>query len=135
MIPRNNFGRTGHASSRIIFGGYSLSNATQTKADHILELLLEHGINHIDTAPMYRNAEECIGSWMEQYRDGFFLATKSRSRTYKGAWKNLKRSFHRLKVDYIDLWQMHGLTSPADWVKTMRSGGALEVFIEARDEG
>lgn len=135
MILRNQFGRTGHASTRIIFGAYALSKATQAEADRILDMLLECGVNHIDTAPMYGNAEKCIGSWMEQHRDDFFLATKSRKRTYKGAWKDLQRSLSRLRVDYIDLWQLHGLTNPAGWEKVMGPEGALEAFIEARDKG
>ncbi len=135
MIPRNYFGRTGHASTRIIFGSWALSKATQAEADGILDLLLEYGINHIDTAPMYGNAEKCIGSWMEQHRDDFFLATKSRKRTYKGALEDLQRSLSRLRVDYIDLWQLHGLTNPAGWEKVMGPDGALEAFVEARDKG
>ncbi len=135
MIPRNYFGRTGHASTRIIFGSWALSKATQAEADRILDLLLEYGINHIDTAPMYGNAEKCIGSWMEQHRDNFFLATKSRKRTYKGALEDLQRSLSRLRVDYIDLWQLHGLTNPVGWEKVMGPEGALEAFIEARDKG
>jgi len=135
MILRSQFGRTGHASTRIIFGAYALSKATQTEADRILNMMLECGVNHIDTAPMYGNAEKCIGPWMKQHRDDFFLATKSRKRTYKGAWKDLQRSLNRLKVDYIDLWQLHGLTNPTGWEKAMGSEGALEAFIEARDKG
>ncbi|NPD89492.1 MAG: aldo/keto reductase [Asgard group archaeon] len=135
MITKMNFGRTGHASTRIIFGGYALSNATQVEADRILEMLLEKGINHIDTALGYGNSEKCIGSWMETHRDDFFLATKTRQRSYKGALEDLKRSLTQLKVDYIDLWQMHGLTNPVGWEKAMGSGGVLEAFIEARDKG
>lgn len=135
MIPRKQFGRTGHISTRIIFGSWALSQATQAEADRILDILLECSINHIDTAPMYGNAEMCIGSWMKQHRDDFFLATKSRKRTYKGASKDLQRSLNRLRVDYIDLWQLHGLTNPAGWEKAMGSEGALKAFIEARDKG
>ena len=135
MISKQPFGRTGHASTQIIFGAYALSNATQAEADSVLEILLKYGVNHIDTAPMYGNAEKCIGAWMEKHRDDFFIATKSRSRTYEGAWKNLQRSLDLLRVDYVDLWQMHGLTNPAGWEKAMGPGGALEAFIEARDKG
>jgi len=135
MIPRQEFGRTGHQSTRVIFGAYALSEATQAEADSILALLQEYGVNHIDTASMYGNAEECIGSWMKQHRDDFFLATKSGKRTYKEAWEDLQRSLSRLRVDYIDLWQLHGLTNPAGWEKVMGPGGALEAFVEARDKG
>ena len=135
MISKQMFGNTGHSSTRIIFGSYALSQATQAEADAMLGLLLKYGINHIDTAPMYGNAEKCIGRWLEQHRDKFFLATKSRSRSYEGAWKNLTRSLERLKVDHVDLWQMHGLTNPQGWQKAMGPGGALEAFIEAREKG
>ena len=73
MIPKQQFGRTGHASSRVIFGAYALSEATQPEADQVLDMLLTYGINHIDTAPMYGNAEKRIGPWMEHHRDNFFL--------------------------------------------------------------
>jgi aryl-alcohol dehydrogenase-like predicted oxidoreductase len=135
LIPKQRFGRTCHNSARIIFGSYSLSEATQGEADQVLEMLLEYGINHIDTAPMYGKAEQQIGPWMKKYRDDFFIATKTRSRSYEGAWKNLQRSLERLKIDYIDLWQMHGLTNPQGWEKAMGSAGVLEAFIEARDKG
>jgi len=84
---------------------------------------------------MYGNAEKCIGPWMKQHRDDFFIATKSRKRTYKEAWEGLQHSLGRLKADYVDLWQMHGLTNTAGWEKAMGPGGALEAFIEARDKG
>jgi len=135
MITKQAFGRTGHASSRIIFGAYALSNATQEEADRVLELLLEHGVNHIDTAPMYGNAEKLVGLWMKKHRDEFFIATKSQSRAYEGAWKDLRRSLELLEVDHVDLWQLHGLTNQTGWEKVMGSGGALEAFIEARDKG
>ncbi len=135
MINKNQFGRTGHASTRIIFGGYALSKATQAEADGILDILLECGINHIDTALGYGNSEKCIGQWMEKHRDDFFLATKTRSRSYKGAWDDLQRSLKQLKVDYIDLWQMHGLTNPVGWERAMSSEGTLTAFIEARNQG
>lgn len=135
MIPKQKFGRTGHESTRIIFGSWALSKATQAEADHALRLLQKYGVNHIDTAPMYGNAEKCIGSWMVQHRNDFFLATKTRKRTYKEAWEDLQCSLGRLKVDQIDLWQLHGLTNPAGWEKTMGPGGALEALVEARDNG
>jgi aryl-alcohol dehydrogenase-like predicted oxidoreductase len=135
MITKGHFGRTGHESTRFIFGSYALSKATQVEADRVLELLLAHGVNHIDTAPNYGKAEERIGPWMKGHRDDFFIATKSRSRSYEGAWKDLQRSLARLRVDYVDLWQMHGLTNPAGWEKAMGPGGTLEAFIEARDQG
>ena len=135
MIPQQMFGRTGHASTRLLFGSYALNKATQAEADRVLELLLEYGINHIDTAPMYGNAEKRIGRWMEEHRSDFFIATKTRKRTYQEAWVGLQRSLECLRVDYVDLWQMHGLTNPAGWDRAMGPGGALEALIEAREKG
>jgi len=135
MIEVQPFGRTGHMSTRVIFGSYALSQATQAEADGVLELLLEYGVNHIDTALNYGKAEQRIGPWMEVHRGDFFLATKTRKRTYQGAWEDLQRSLDRLRVDYVDLWQMHGLTGPAGWERAMGPGGTLEAFLEARDKG
>jgi aryl-alcohol dehydrogenase-like predicted oxidoreductase len=135
MIPKTIFGSTGHHSTCVIFGAWALSEATQKEADQVLELLLEYGVNHIDTAPMYGNAEKCIGPWMDHHRSAFFLATKSRKRAYKDAWADLQRSLNTLRVSYVDLWQLHGLTNPNGWEKVMAPGGALEAFIEARDKG
>jgi aryl-alcohol dehydrogenase-like predicted oxidoreductase len=135
MISVQAFGRTGHASTRIIFGAYALSQATQAEADQVLELLLDYGVNHIDTAILYGKAEQRIGPWMERHRGDFFLATKTRRRTYQGAWDDLQRSLDRLRVHYVDLWQMHGLTGPAGWERAMGPGGTLEAFVEARDQG
>lgn len=135
MITRLPFGQTGHNSTRIIFGAYALSQSTQSEADKTLGFLLDSGINHIDTAPMYGNAEKFIGVWMKNHRNSFFLATKTRSRSYEGARKDLSLSLRQLGVEQIDLWQMHGLTNPQGWEKAMGLGGALEALIEARDKG
>ena len=104
MIPRQEFGRTERQSTSVIFGAYALNKATQAEADRALALLQEYGVNHIDTAPMYGNAEKVIGPWLAKHRDDFFIASKTRSRSRQGALDNLKRSLERLRVDYIDLW-------------------------------
>lgn len=135
MIPKQFFGRTGHASSRIIFGSWALCQASQAEADQVLELLLEYGINHLDTAPMYGNAEKLIGEWMKKHRQQFFLATKVRKRSYKEALESLQKSLERLHTDHIDLWQLHGLTNPVGWEKVMGKDGALQAMLEARDKG
>lgn len=135
MVPKQNFGRTGHESTRAIFGAAALSQVTQKEADQTLELLLEYGINHIDVAASYGEAELRIGPWMAKHRQDFFLATKTEKRTYTGAKEELQRSLERLQVDYVDLWQMHFLIEEEDWQTAMGPGGALEAFIEAKDLG
>lgn len=135
MIEKMTFGRTGHKSTRTLFGAAAVGWVTQAEADQTLEVLLEYGINHIDTAASYGEAELRIGPWMEKYRDDFFLATKTEQRTYQGAWDELRRSLERMRVDYVDLWQMHVLVKPEDWEVAMGPDGALEAFIEAREQG
>ena len=135
MIPKKLFGRTGHESTRTLFGAASLSQVTQEEADQTLEVLLKYGVNHIDTAASYGEAELRIGPWMGKHRQDFFLATKSEERTYDAAKAQLQSSLERLQVEQIDLWQMHALFNPEEWEIAMGSGGALEAFIEAREQG
>jgi aryl-alcohol dehydrogenase-like predicted oxidoreductase len=135
MIEKRPFGRTGHLSTRTLFGAAALWSVTQAEADRMLEVLLDYGINHIDTAASYGDAELRLGPWMKRHRGDFFLATKTEQRTYQGAWDELQRSLERLRVDYVDLWQMHVLVEPDDWDTAMGPGGALEAFVEARDKG
>lgn len=135
MIEKIPFGRTGHLSTRTLFGAAALSQVSQADADRTLDVLLEYGVNHIDTAASYGDAELRIGPWLETYRDRFFLATKTEERTYQGAWDELRRSLERLRTDHVDLWQMHILVDPDEWETAMGSGGALAAFVEARDQG
>jgi aryl-alcohol dehydrogenase-like predicted oxidoreductase len=135
MITRQIFGRTGHLSTRALFGAASLSQVTQDEADRTLDLLLQYGVNHIDTAASYGNAELRIGPWMKAHRRTFFLATKTEKRTYQEAKEELLRSLERLRVDRVDLWQMHLLVKPEEWEIATGPGGALEAFLEAREQG
>jgi aryl-alcohol dehydrogenase-like predicted oxidoreductase len=135
MIERRPFGRTGHMSTATIFGGAAFFHATQSEADRTLDVLLEYGINHIDTANSYGDSEVRIGPWMDRHRNDFFLATKTGERTYAGAKEHLHRSLERLHTDHIDLWQMHLLVDPQEWETAMGPGGVLEAFIEARAQG
>ncbi len=135
MIPKLEFGRTGHLSTRTLFGAAALGAVTQAEADQTLETLLKYGVNHIDTAASYGEAEVRIGPWMKQHRQDFFLATKTEKRTYDGAKEELQRSLERLQVDYVDLWQMHFLIQEDQWQTAFGPGGALEAFIEAREQG
>jgi aryl-alcohol dehydrogenase-like predicted oxidoreductase len=134
-IATQPFGRTGHQSTRTLFGAAALSRATQDEADRTMEVLMQYGVNHIDTAARYGDSEVLLGPWMKKYRQQFFLATKTRERTYDGAWDNLRRSLDRLQVDSVDLWQFHNLVEPQEWDVAMGPGGVLEAALEARDQG
>lgn len=129
------FGTTGHQSSEVIFGGAALWSETQATADRVLEMLLEYGVNHIDTAPRYGDSELRIGPWMARHRHDFFLATKTGERDYAGARESIHRSLDRLQTDHIDLLQLHALIHPDEWERALGSGGALEAVIEAREQG
>lgn len=135
MIEKAPFGHTGHMSTRTLFGAAALAGVSQAEADSVLDVLLEYGVNHIDTAASYGDSELRIGPWMERYRDRFFLATKTGERTYEKARAQIRESLKRLRVDQIDLIQLHYLVKPEEWEVAMGPGGALEAAIEAREEG
>ena len=135
MIEKRRFGRTEHMSTATIFGAAALKNVSQGEADRALDLLLEFGVNHIDTAPRYGDAELRIGPWMRAHRDDFFLATKTGQRSHAAARDEIRRSLDRLRVDSVDLLQLHSLAHPGEWEIAMGAGGALEAAIEARAEG
>ncbi len=135
MINKYPFGKTGHASSRTLFGAAALGQVTQDQTDAALDLALEHGVNHVDTAASYGESELRIGSWIRRHGQPFFLATKTAERKAAPARAELMRSLERLGVDRIDLWQLHNLVEPEGWQTALGPGGALEAAIAARDEG
>ena len=135
MIERAPFGATGHESSRVIFGAAALGDVSKADAERALELVLEHGINHIDTAASYGDAELRLAPWLAQHRDHFFVATKTGQRDRAGAHEEIRRSLDRLGVDHVDLLQLHNLVDVIEWETALREGGALEAAVEARDEG
>lgn len=134
-LPTAPFGRTGHISSRIIFGAAALGGMSQTRADSTLELVLEHGINHIDTAASYGASEDRLQPWLVNHRSAVFLATKTGERTGSAARAELERSLTRLGVNHVDLIQLHNLVEPDEWETAFAPGGAVDALSRARDEG
>lgn len=135
MIPKMAFGKTGHLSTRTLFGAAALGGVTQKEADQTLEVLLKFGVNHIDTAASYGEAEDRIGPWMKAHRGDFFIATKTGDRTYQDAHDSIRRSLERMKIDAFDLIQLHAVTMDDELDMALGPGGALEAAIEARSEG
>jgi aryl-alcohol dehydrogenase-like predicted oxidoreductase len=135
MIPVQPFGRTGHESTRLLFGAAAIGNVSQEEADQTIELIRAHGINHIDTAASYGDAELRLGPWMESHRDEFFLATKTGERTRALAFEEIERSLERLRTDHVDLIQLHNLVDPEEWETAFAGGGAIEAVIEAQAQG
>ena len=134
-IPLLSYGRTGHQSTRIIFGAAALGRVSQDVADQALEVLLHHDINHIDAARSYGDAELRIAPWLKRYPDRFFLATKTGKRKADEAREELHQSLDRLGVDHVDLWQLHNLSDPIEWDTALSPGGAIDAAVEAREQG
>jgi len=129
------FGKTGHQSTRVLFGAAAFFDVTQYEADKTMDLILERGINHIDTAHSYGKSEERLGPWLKHHRKEFFLATKTEQRSKKDALEELYQSLDLLNTDHIDLWQMHLLIDEEEWKTAFAEGGALEAFQEAKSKG
>jgi aryl-alcohol dehydrogenase-like predicted oxidoreductase len=129
------FGRLDHLSTRTLFGAAAVGNVSQKDADRTLDVLLKYGVNHIDVAASYGEAELRIAPWLKRYPGQFFVATKTGERTARGAREELHRSLERMGVDHVDLWQLHNLADPIDWDTALSPGGALEAALEARQQG
>ena len=135
MISRDVFGRSGHLSSRVILGAAAFWQVTQGEADAAIELALSLGVNHVDVAASYGEAELRLGGWISQHGKSFFLATKTGERTANKAREEFHRSLERLQVAQVDLLQLHNLVDPQEWETALGPGGALEAAIEAREQG
>ena len=135
MIPRAQFGRTGHSSTRLIFGAAALGGMSPATAESTLQLVDRLGIDHIDTAASYGAAEDLLRPFLADHRDRFFLATKTGERTGAAARAELERSLVRMGVDHVDLIQLHNLVEPDEWDVAVGPGGAVEALFRARDEG
>lgn len=135
MIAKENFGRSGHASSRILLGAAAFFHVTQAEADEAIETALSLGVNHVDVAASYGDAELRLGNWIGRHGRPFFLATKTGERTAEKAREEFHRSLERLQVDQVDLLQLHNLVDPQEWEIALGPGGALEAAMRAREEG
>ena len=134
-IMKMPFGRLAHLSTRTLFGAAALSHGSQAEADRTLDVLLYYGVNHIDVAASYGDAELRIAPWLRRYPKHFFIATKTAERTAQGGKEELHRSLDRMGVDYVDLWQLHNLVDPIDWDTALSPGGVIEAAVEAKQQG
>jgi len=135
MLPSAPFGRTGHTSTRVIFGAAALGGMSQERADATLDAIAGWGINHIDTAASYGASEDRLQPWLATHRRHVFLATKTGERTGDAARAQLERSLERLGVDHVDLVQLHNLVEPDEWDVAHAAGGAVEALARAQEEG
>ena len=135
QLACRSLGRTGHKSSVVALGGILVMNEEQSLADQVVGEALDAGINHVDVAPTYGDAELKLGHALRGKRDRVFLACKTQKRDKEGAAEELRNSLGRLETDHFDLYQMHGLDKPEELEQALGPGGALEAFLEARDQG
>jgi aryl-alcohol dehydrogenase-like predicted oxidoreductase len=134
-LEKRRLGKTGHLSSIVTFGGAAVGKVTQDEADQAINLAQEHGINHIDVAPAYGDAELRLGPWLEKHRKDVFLGCKTQARHKAGAWESIKRSLERLRVDSFDLYQFHAVDDLETLSVVLGPGGALEAVLEAKQQG
>jgi aryl-alcohol dehydrogenase-like predicted oxidoreductase len=134
-MEKRRFGRTGHQSTVAIFGAAAFWEIEQNAADRVMEMVIEAGINHIDIAPSYGQAELRVGPWMKTERKRFFLGCKTMERTKEGALREMHESLNRLQTDSFDLYQCHAITSMEELDAIFAKGGAMEAMIEAREKG
>jgi len=135
IMEKRRLGRTGHLSTVAIFGAAAFWDVDQSEADQIMELVISHGINHIDVAPSYGQAEVRLCPWLSRERDRFFVGCKTMERSKEGASMEMRRSLDRLHIDHFDLYQIHAVTNLEELDAVTRPGGALEAIIEAREAG
>ena len=134
-MEKRRFGRTDHMSTLAVFGGASLGRLDQPLADQVIQGMINAGLNHIDIAPSYGEAELRMGPWMPRIRDKFFLGCKTMERSKEGLIKECHESLVRLRVDRFDLYQLHAITTMTELDQCTQDGGALEGAIEMREQG
>lgn len=129
-------GRTGHKSTLITLGGaIFMYPVSRDEEEDYIKFVLDHGINHVDVAPTYGDAEVRLGRWVKEYRRNLFLACKTGKRMKKEAAEQLRQSLKNLQTDYFDLYQLHGLDDPRELKVALSEDGALYAIKEAKEQG
>lgn len=134
-MEKRSLGKTGVKLSMIGFGGIVVKDASTEQAAARVNEAIDNGINYFDVAPSYGNAEEMLGPALEPYRKDVYLACKTGERKREGARKELEQSLKYLHTDHFDIYQLHAVTSLEDVDTIFGKGGAMETFVEAREEG
>ncbi|UCH57652.1 MAG: aldo/keto reductase [Candidatus Bathyarchaeota archaeon] len=135
LLLKRRLGRMGYDATIITLGGCGVGRISQEEADEAVELALSHGVNMIDTAPSYGEAELRLAPWVQKMRNAFFIAEKTRERTREGAWRELHGSLGRMGIEGFDLYQLHGIGTREELDQALGVGGAIEALEEARDTG
>jgi predicted aldo/keto reductase-like oxidoreductase len=134
-LEKRSLGKTGEKLSIIGFGGIVVMDSTVEQASSRVKEAIGYGVNYFDVAPSYGNAEKMLGPALEPFRKDVFLACKTTERSREGSRKELEQSLKNLRTDHFDLYQLHAVTTLEDVEKIFNKGGAMETFLEAREEG
>ncbi len=131
-MQRRRLGRTGHESSVAILGGAAFALSTTDEAEPAFAAALARGVNHLDIAPRYGDAERSVGPLIPPVRERLFIGEKTTRRAADGVRAQLDESLRRLQTDHFDLYQMHAVTGIG--VLDERRDAA-DAIMRARDEG
>ncbi|MBN1987431.1 MAG: aldo/keto reductase [Prolixibacteraceae bacterium] len=137
VLPKRKLGRTGEYVTMLGTGGYHVGWTTERDAQEVIEASLEGGVRFFDTAESYANgtSEERYGKYLTpKYRDLIFLMTKTTGPDAKTVQEHLEGSLRRLKVDQIDLYQVHSIRTPQD-VDNRIEAGVLDYLLKAKEQG
>jgi predicted aldo/keto reductase-like oxidoreductase len=134
-LPRRQYGRTDEQLSIIGFGGMVVQDVPRKEASKYVAEAVDRGINYVDVAPFYGNAQERLGPALKPYRQKCFLACKTLERDAAGSARELERSLKLLQTDHFDLYQLHALIEVEEVEQAFRPGGAMETFEKARKDG
>jgi predicted aldo/keto reductase-like oxidoreductase len=130
------FGKTGLTVSEIAFGGIPIQRIPTEEAVSVVRRAIGLGVNFIDTANGYSNSEEKIGlAIRDMPRESLVLASKSMTRDKKTFLEHVELSLKRLGTDYIDIYQLHNVSSDAECDAVFAEGGAFEGLMEAVSAG
>ena len=133
-MEKRRLGKTNYEATIITFGGCGPGYVSQELADEAVELAFKkYGVNIIDVAPSYGEAEIRLQPWIEKYRGEFFIAEKTTERSKEGAWRELNESLGRTGAEYFDSYQFHAVGSISDLDSIFGRDGAMEAFKEAKE--
>ena len=128
-------GNTGLMVSRVGFCGIPIQRLSEDEAVAVVRGCLDLGITFIDTAHGYTTSEERIGKAIRGRREGLVLASKTPGRDRATARQHIELSLKRLGVDHIEVYQLHGISTPENFEKVLAPDGALRALIQAKEEG
>lgn len=134
-MEKRTLGKTGIVASVVGFGGIIVMNETTEASAIAVAEAIDRGVNYFDVAPSYGNAEEMLGPALAPYRDDVYLACKTGERKAEGAEEELNASLKKLHTDHFDVYQLHAMKTMEDVETVFGPGGAMEVFVKAKEEG